>query len=346
MANARVIAVALLSKTLFQTSSGASHSSFQVRWVWTFLFPLSAQLRYRKNMRIVILKVLSICLMRLFLANVAAGRVRTLASLWHIGRLSTSDWTPVGAEQAQPGDIVAFFFYLLFFNTAATSKLPTSQSARQSFLVCHCAFSKRCLQCMCAGHVASLKTCSHCIFRPTPVMSQLFPAAATTTDGASGAKAKERRFFLKNADTVAAKLFDPYDVSIVTDMEPAALWLSRLAEVCVNAGNQVLNDDDFKEVHCTSSPCQSHRRVSNAEAALRGDERGQAVAELQRGKARDGRGHQAQAQRAREDRTRTSEMLIYFTGIGEISYGFMSLNMGTRAWSMPKRSRGQTEEAT
>lgn len=37
-------------------------------------------------------------------AYVAASRVRTLAALWHIGRLRTSDWAPVGSEQGQPGD--------------------------------------------------------------------------------------------------------------------------------------------------------------------------------------------------------------------------------------------------
>ena len=75
----RVIAVVLLSKTLFQTSSGASHFSFQVRWVWTFLFPLSAQLRSRKNMRIVVLKVLSIWLMWLLLASSAQVELSVLS---------------------------------------------------------------------------------------------------------------------------------------------------------------------------------------------------------------------------------------------------------------------------
>ena len=54
--------VVRLSKKLFQTSSRASQFSFQVRWGWTFPFPLFTQLRYEKNMRIVGHKDLSICL--------------------------------------------------------------------------------------------------------------------------------------------------------------------------------------------------------------------------------------------------------------------------------------------
>ena len=49
-------------RSSFQTSSRASQFSFQVRWCWTFLFPLFTQLRYGKNMRIVGLKGHSVCL--------------------------------------------------------------------------------------------------------------------------------------------------------------------------------------------------------------------------------------------------------------------------------------------
>ena len=57
----KVFGVVLLSKKLFQTSPGASPFGFQVRWGWTFLFPLFTLLRYEKNMRIVGLEDLSIC---------------------------------------------------------------------------------------------------------------------------------------------------------------------------------------------------------------------------------------------------------------------------------------------
>ena len=57
-----IFGVVLLSKNLFQTSPGASRFSFQVRWGWTFFFPLFTLLRYEKNMRIVGLKDFSICL--------------------------------------------------------------------------------------------------------------------------------------------------------------------------------------------------------------------------------------------------------------------------------------------
>ena len=58
----RVFEVVRLSKKIFQTSSRASQFSFQVHWVWTFLFPPFTQLRYVKNMRTVGLKVLFMCL--------------------------------------------------------------------------------------------------------------------------------------------------------------------------------------------------------------------------------------------------------------------------------------------
>ena len=58
----KVFGVVLLSKKLLQTSPGASRFSFQVRWGWTFLFPLFTLLRYEKNMRVVGLKGPSICL--------------------------------------------------------------------------------------------------------------------------------------------------------------------------------------------------------------------------------------------------------------------------------------------
>ena len=58
----KVSGVVLLSKKLFQISSGASQSGFQVHWDWTFLFPLCTRLRYGKNMRIAGLKDLSICM--------------------------------------------------------------------------------------------------------------------------------------------------------------------------------------------------------------------------------------------------------------------------------------------
>ena len=57
----KVFGVVLLSKKLFQISSGASQSGFQVHWDWTFLFPLCTRLRYEKNMRIVGLTSHSIC---------------------------------------------------------------------------------------------------------------------------------------------------------------------------------------------------------------------------------------------------------------------------------------------
>ena len=47
---------------LSQIVRGSNQFNFQVRWSWTFLFLFSTQLKYEKNMRIVLLKVLFICL--------------------------------------------------------------------------------------------------------------------------------------------------------------------------------------------------------------------------------------------------------------------------------------------
>ena len=58
----RVFGVVLQPKKLWRTGPRASQFNFQVRWGWTFLFLLSAQLRYGKSMRIMVFKVLFICL--------------------------------------------------------------------------------------------------------------------------------------------------------------------------------------------------------------------------------------------------------------------------------------------
>ena len=58
----RDFGVVLLSKKLCQTSPGASRFSFQVRWAEHSFIPLFTLLRYEKNMRIVGLRGLSICL--------------------------------------------------------------------------------------------------------------------------------------------------------------------------------------------------------------------------------------------------------------------------------------------
>ena len=83
---------------------------------------------------------------------------------------------------------------------------------------------------------------------------------------------------LKKADSVAAKFFDPWDVSLIADVDPATLWrisekgdkwtafytelaaspdqggeyrqgiaLSRLAEVCLNVGKQLETNKAFKQ---------------------------------------------------------------------------------------------------
>ena len=77
----KVFGVAWLSKKLFQTSSRASQFSFQVRWDWTFLFPLFAQLRYEKHMRVGgsqgPISLFDPCRLGLFLAYCAKGSNRS-----------------------------------------------------------------------------------------------------------------------------------------------------------------------------------------------------------------------------------------------------------------------------
>ena len=58
----RVCGVVLLPRKLFQAGPESNQFSFQECWGWTFLLLLSTQLRYGKIMRIVVLKVLFICL--------------------------------------------------------------------------------------------------------------------------------------------------------------------------------------------------------------------------------------------------------------------------------------------
>ena len=76
-----VFGAVLLSKKLFQTGPWVSQFSFQERWGWTFLFLLSTQLRYEKNMRIVVLKgplhLFDTCRLVLFLAYCAKGSNRS-----------------------------------------------------------------------------------------------------------------------------------------------------------------------------------------------------------------------------------------------------------------------------
>ena len=58
----RALGVVLCQRSSFKPVPGSNQFNFQERWGWTFLFLLSTQLRYGKNMRIVVLKVLSMCL--------------------------------------------------------------------------------------------------------------------------------------------------------------------------------------------------------------------------------------------------------------------------------------------
>ena len=217
-------------------------------------------------------------------------------------------------------------------------------------------------------------------------MADLFPAsAASAKDGSSGGD-KPKRIRLMNQDTVAAKFLDPYAVSPLFDVDPATLWrlasngdkwaafwselaatdeqggdyrhgvfLSRFAEVCLNAGEELCSNEDFGKCIVPKILDKAKQEFERLKPHLerlnagkgsqeKGEQKRETVGGLKRkqkggdaAKAMPGIPEMEESAHAvyawLEAGTNSNlRMLLNITSLGGVSYAFMAADKTTRAW--------------